>query len=153
MSFSAVQPPSTQKDLHIHHFCQLWLLPGNLTCSPQQTCLASISTISWPKKLRLYRLQHGLWGLVRILSMECAGMLCCWHCVGLWPPRSWGDPFFLEMVVLYGSSCTFVLRCIILVLEHAVKGLSDLTCSYPKVPVSAHTHNLQFARFHSSMIL
>jgi len=36
--------------------------------------------------------------------------LCCWHYVGFWPCRRWGDVFFGGgCVVLYENSCTFVL--------------------------------------------
>ena len=42
---------------------------------------------------------QALCSLISILSLACASMLCCWHYVGFWLCRCWGD-FFLAMVKL-----------------------------------------------------
>ena len=67
-----------------------------------------------PRRLSLYKTEQGLCGLLGILSLACAGMLCCWHLCWIltFSTAVLGSLFFSPaMVALHGNSSIFVLRC------------------------------------------
>ena len=58
-------------------------LPGNLTCSQEQTCFGVrlFSPFLGLEEYVYTKLMKGLCSLISILFLVCAGMLCCWHYV------------------------------------------------------------------------